>query len=75
VAAGNITTQPKQGRQALPMSSLCILLCLCTNINNASGNIKMVMPGIGLVLQIRYLAVFCQNLSRHLLQKNVGAFF
>ncbi len=26
--AGDITTQPKQGRQAGPMSSLCILLCL-----------------------------------------------
>ncbi len=26
--AGDITTQPKQGRQAAPMSSLCILLCL-----------------------------------------------
>ncbi len=26
--AGNITTQPKQGRQAASMSSLCILLCL-----------------------------------------------
>ncbi len=25
---GNITTQPKQGWQAMPMSSLCILLCL-----------------------------------------------
>ncbi len=28
VAAGNITTQPKQGRQAMPMCRLCILLCL-----------------------------------------------
>jgi hypothetical protein len=26
--AGNITTQPKQGRQAGLMSRLCILLCL-----------------------------------------------
>ncbi len=26
--ASDITTQPKQGRQAGPMSSLCILLCL-----------------------------------------------
>ncbi len=26
--AGDITTQPKQGRQARPMSSLCIILCL-----------------------------------------------
>ncbi len=26
---GDITTQPKQGRWARPMSSLCILLCLC----------------------------------------------
>jgi hypothetical protein len=26
--AGNITTQPKQGWQARPISSLCILLCL-----------------------------------------------
>ncbi len=28
MAAGDITTQPKQGRQAGPMSRLCILLCL-----------------------------------------------
>jgi len=28
VVAGVLTTQPKQGRQAAPMSSLCILLCL-----------------------------------------------
>ncbi len=28
VVAGDIATQPKQGRQAAPMSSLCILLCL-----------------------------------------------
>ncbi len=28
MAAGDITTQPKQGRQAGPMSSLCILICL-----------------------------------------------
>ncbi len=27
--AGDKTTQQKQGRQAGPMSSLCILLCLC----------------------------------------------
>ena len=27
--AGDITTEPKQDRQAGPMSSLCILLCLC----------------------------------------------
>ncbi len=26
--AGDITTEPKQGRRAGPMSSLCILLCL-----------------------------------------------
>jgi len=26
--AGDITTQPKQGRQTVQMSSLCILLCL-----------------------------------------------
>ncbi len=26
--AGDITTQPKQARQASPMSSLCIILCL-----------------------------------------------
>ncbi len=31
MAAGDITTQPKQGRQAGPMSSLCILLCLWSN--------------------------------------------
>jgi hypothetical protein len=30
--AGDITTQPKQGRQAGPMSSLCILLCLWPNL-------------------------------------------
>jgi hypothetical protein len=28
VVAGNITTQPKQDRQAAPMSSLCNLLYL-----------------------------------------------
>ncbi len=33
MVAGSITTQPKQGRQAAPMSSLCILLCLWTKIS------------------------------------------
>ena len=28
MVAGDITTQPEQGRLAVPMSSLCILLCL-----------------------------------------------
>ncbi len=28
MVAGNITTQAKQGCQARPMSSLCILICL-----------------------------------------------
>jgi hypothetical protein len=28
VVAGDITTQPKQGRKAMPMSSLSILCCL-----------------------------------------------
>jgi hypothetical protein len=33
VVAGNITTQPKQGRWVVPMSSLSILLCLWFNAN------------------------------------------
>ncbi len=32
MAAGVITAQPKQGRLAMPMSSLSILLCLGKNI-------------------------------------------
>jgi hypothetical protein len=30
VVACNITTQPEQGRQVAPMSSLCILRCHCS---------------------------------------------
>ncbi len=36
--AGNISTQPKQGSQAMPMSSLSILLCLCTPPNVAKAS-------------------------------------
>jgi len=39
VAAGDITTQPKQGRQAVPMSSLCILLCLWHLLIKAYSNL------------------------------------
>jgi hypothetical protein len=42
--AGNITTQPKPDRQAMPMISLCILLCLWHNaiylIDTQHNNIK-----------------------------------
>jgi len=34
--AGNITTQPKQGRRAVPMSSLSILLCLWVRCRETS---------------------------------------
>jgi len=33
--AGDVTTQPKQGRQAMPISSLCILLCLFFPFNTS----------------------------------------
>ncbi len=35
--AGDITTQPKQGRQAVPMSSLCIILCLWSDPPSKQG--------------------------------------
>ncbi len=31
--AGDITTQTKQGRQAVQMNSLCFLLCLCNTVS------------------------------------------
>ncbi len=40
--ACDITAQPKQGRRASPMSSLCILLCLRPYPNNARK--KFVSP-------------------------------
>ncbi len=39
--AGNITTQPKQGRQAAPLSSLCILICLWITYNKMTFSFSL----------------------------------
>ncbi len=46
MVAGDITAQPKQGRQVAQMSSLCILLCLCFNhsINQSFGSLLCLSP-------------------------------
>ncbi len=39
MVASDITTQPKQGRQAAQMSSLCILLCLWLYVIGSCKNL------------------------------------
>jgi hypothetical protein len=42
--SGDITTQPKQGRQAVPMSSLCMsLMSMCNTFSSIQSNVKNVM--------------------------------
>jgi hypothetical protein len=44
--AGDITTQPKQGRQAAPMSSLFILVCLWEQQIETSSKVTKVSTTI-----------------------------
>ncbi len=52
--AGNITTQPKQGRWATAMSSISMLLCKCMQATTIISDIKNAKPKSSLNLLKSY---------------------
>ncbi len=63
--ADNITTQPKQGRWAMPMSSLSIILCLCSEqgtLTEGEGSVDIVPASLDrLLLIMPTFFTFVQN--------------